>query len=343
VATGASRDEAALREGLARWVAANGELIWGGEGEGHLVSLRRAEGGMANETLLLELDGGHPGIVVRLPPLEATFLAYDLHPQAVVQNAVAAGGVPAPAPALVVDDPAWVGTPFLVMPLVDGRIPGQAPVFDEWLQGLDSVGQASVHDGLIASLVGIHAIDWSAAGLDDVLPMRSLEETLGYWGGYIEWAGEGEPLGALVTALEWCRRNLPPSPCPAPVLLWGDARLGNLVIGADLQVEAVLDWDLASLGPAEMDLGWFFGLEFMMEQLFGQRLEAFPSPEEALARYEERSGYRATHLAWHEVFALTRALAINDRHQRIAGSRRRRENPMGDILLARLAQAERSD
>jgi hypothetical protein len=44
-------------------------------------------------------------------------------------------------------------------------------------------------------------------------------------------------------------------------------------------------------------------------------------------------------LAWHEVFALTRALAINDRHQRITGDARRRENPMGDILLARLEAA----
>ncbi len=44
-------------------------------------------------------------------------------------------------------------------------------------------------------------------------------------------------------------------------------------------------------------------------------------------------------LAWHEVFALARALAINDRHQRITGDTRRRENPMGDILLARLQAA----
>ena len=40
-----------------------------------------------------------------------------------------------------------------------------------------------------------------------------------------------------------------------------------------------------------------------------------------------------------EVFALVRALAINDRHQRITGESRRRENPMGDILLARLESA----
>ena len=88
-----------------------------------------------------------------------------------------------------------------------------------------------------------------------------------------------------------------------------------------------------------MDLGWHLGLEFMMEALFGGRVPGFPGTAEVLERYERRSGYEVRDLAWHEVFALVRALAINDRHQRITGDPRRRENPMGDILLARLEAA----
>jgi len=88
-----------------------------------------------------------------------------------------------------------------------------------------------------------------------------------------------------------------------------------------------------------MDLGWHFGLEFMMEALFGGRLPGFPGAADSLDRYERRTGYEVRDLAWHEVFALARALAINDRHQRITGDARRRENPMGDILLARLESA----
>ena len=44
-------------------------------------------------------------------------------------------------------------------------------------------------------------------------------------------------------------------------------------------------------------------------------------------------------LAWHEVFALVRALAINDRHQRITGDPRRADNPMGAVLLERVEAA----
>ena len=88
---------------------------------------------------------------------------------------------------------------------------------------------------------------------------------------------------------------------------------------------AVLDWDLSSLGPPEMDLGWHFGLEFMMAQLFGQTVPGFPGRSAALDRYEERSGHAVRDLDWHEVFALVRALAINDRHRRVSGDPRQRD------------------
>jgi aminoglycoside phosphotransferase (APT) family kinase protein len=110
-------------------------------------------------------------------------------------------------------------------------------------------------------------------------------------------------------------------------------------------VHAVLDWDLAAIGPPEMDLGWYFGLEFMMDRLFGQRVPGFPERAEAVDTYQQRSGHTVSNLAWHEVFALVRALAINDRHQRIAAttgglrSDRRTENPMIEILSARIDAA----
>lgn len=170
----------------------------------------------------------------------------------------------------------------------------------------------------------------------------SLPSALDHWSAYVEWSAGDDALPALVEALAWCRHHCPPEPSSGgeqPSLLWGDVRLGNLIYDEQLSVRAVLDWDLASLGQREMDLGWYFGLDFMMDQLFERRVPGFPSRDEALARYGARSGHVVTHLDWHEVFALARALAIIDRHQRIAGSRRRTENPMGPILLARMEAA----
>ena len=62
-------------------------------------------------------------------------------------------------------------------------------------------------------------------------------------------------------------------------------------------------------------------------------MPGFPERAEALDRYEERSGNAVRDLDWHEVFALVRALAINDRHQRVSGDPRHRDNPMGAVLL----------
>lgn len=316
---------------------AGGEAANAGEGVPRLAALSHAQGGMANETVLLDLGPAHPGVVVRLPPLEPTFPDYDLGPQVRVQNAVAASGVPAPAPSVMVADPEWIGSPFLVMPRVRGEIPGPAPFFDPYVRDAGPAAQRIMHDGLIDTVADIHAVDWAAHDLGAVLPGVALRAAVERWDAYVEWSSEGEPLPALVQALDWCGRHVPAE--REPVLLWGDVRLGNLVFDTERRVSAVLDWDLACLGPREMDLGWHLGLEFMMEALFGGRPPGFPGTAETLERYDRRSSYEATDLAWHEVFALARALAINDRHQRISGDPRRSQNPMGDILLARLEAA----
>ena len=130
--TGGRRDDAALEEGLGRFFAAHPDLVAvadpagaGPSGAGArapagpvppIRSLLHAQGGMANETVLVDFGPGHAGVVVRLPPFVPTFPHYDLAPQALVQNVVAAAGIPAPAPAVVVDDTSWIGSPFLVMP-----------------------------------------------------------------------------------------------------------------------------------------------------------------------------------------------------------------------------------
>jgi aminoglycoside phosphotransferase (APT) family kinase protein len=340
MATGERRDDAALEAGLARWVAEHAGSVPGvapDSDEVTIAALAHAEGGMANETVLVDFGPSHAGMVVRLPPLDATFPDYDLVPQAVVQNAVAAAGVRAPAPAIVEADPSWIGAPFLAMPRVHGAVAGPAPAFDPYVLDAGPALQRVMYDGLIDVLTAVHAVPWKSAGLHGVLGGRGLADALARWAAYVEWSSEGDPLPALAEALHWCTRHCPPE--RESVLLWGDVRLGNLVFDDVRAIVAVLDWDLAALGPRGMDLGWHFGLDFMMEELFGQRVPGFPSRLEALERYERVSGHEVHDLPWHEVFALVRALAINDRHQRITGDPRRRDNPMGAVLLARLEEA----
>jgi aminoglycoside phosphotransferase (APT) family kinase protein len=354
-ATVGRRDDAALETGLGRFFSAHPELVPGAGPPGDVAtglgqpgdvppippirSLLHAEGGMANETVLLDLGAGHSGVAVRLPPVVPTFPEYDLAPQALVQNVVAAAGVPAPAPAVAVDDTSWIGSTFLVMPRVHGDVSGPAPVFDPYVADAAPAVQRFMHDELVDTVVAVHGVRWEGTGLDAVLPGARLRDAFDDWDAYIGWSSEGDPLPALARAMDWCGRHLPAE--REPVLLWGDVRLGNLVFDAERRVVAVLDWDLARLGPREMDLGWHVGLDHMMEALFGRRVSGFPGTAEAVARYESRSGYEVRDLGWHEIFALVRALAIQDRHQRIQREPGRRENPMSRVLLDRLEAVAR--
>jgi aminoglycoside phosphotransferase (APT) family kinase protein len=65
--------------------------------------------------------------------------------------------------------------------------------------------------------------------------------------------GLGEPHPALELALRWLRRNAPP--CAAPVLVHGDFRVGNLMVGPEGLV-GVFDWEFAHVGDPAEDLAW---------------------------------------------------------------------------------------
>jgi aminoglycoside phosphotransferase (APT) family kinase protein len=87
------------------------------------------------------------------------------------------------------------------------------------------------------------------------------------------------------------------------VLSWGDSRLGN-IIWDDFRAAAVLDWEMASLGQPEMDLGWYlyFNRQFA-DPLGVPRPPGFGSHEETIARYEELLGRPMKDVFFYEVFS----------------------------------------
>ena len=114
------------------------------------------------------------------------------------------------------------------------------------------------------------------------------------------------------TPLSWCRRHQPVTE-PSPALLWGDARFENAVIGDDLEVLAVLDWDMTSIGAPEHDLAWFTSLDLTMERIFGERLDAFPDRVGTIALFEECAGRPVQDLDWYETLAMVRSTAVMTR------------------------------
>jgi len=319
VATGRLRDLDDLRLGLSAWLAGPQSVVPDAE----VRAVSRASAGYSNESLVVDVDGprGRERLVVRLPTLEPSLPDYDLPMQAVVHAVLATAGIPVPDPVTVVDDPSWVGTPFVVMPFIEGHVLGEVPALDRWLTERPVVEQRLVHDRFIQLLARVHRVDWSTTSAAGVVRGggRCLTDELEWWRRYAERTSTDVPFLPLVEGLDWCRHHCPSNEPPAS-LLWGDPRLGNVIVDDDCRVVAALDWDLASIGPAEMDLAWYLVLDDVTTSALGSSVPGFPEHEETIGNYEEQLGRRLVDYRWHEVFAVCRALAISNCQARIAGA-----------------------
>jgi aminoglycoside phosphotransferase (APT) family kinase protein len=322
------RDLEVVRRGLSRWFRA-----WRPDAPGSSVApIRQPATGLSSETLFLEIDWGgdagatsHQSLVARLPPHgEGLFPAYDFAAQARVQEMVAGAGLPAVVPLAVENDEAWVGAPFLLMPHVDGKVVRADKPFlrTGWLAEAGQNAQARLHSEFLDLLAGIHGIDVSA-GQCDFLPgaeHRATNTTLAgevdRWERYLAWAGGDDIPSVFTDAVAWCRARLP-IPEPPASLLWGDVQFGNVLVADDMTIAAVLDFEMATVGPAELDLAWFLVLHRMTVDRCGGDLAGFPDYDGTVAAYETRLGRAVADLRWYEVFAALRSGAIMVRAARL--------------------------
>jgi aminoglycoside phosphotransferase (APT) family kinase protein len=302
------RDPALVAAGVREWMASRGPAP-------DVVSAERPSEGLSSDTIMVTIsrDGSEQltTVVVRLAPQgEGAFPEYDLAVQLAAQRLAAAHGVPVPDPLELVTDRRWLGAPFLVMPAVPGHVPRSVPLADAWVTDASVGDRSRLYEAFIDVLSQIHAtpIDRSTG-----IPSRNLDAELDYWQRYLDWCAEGQRLvPRLWAAFDWCRDNRPGRE-PDPVLLWGDVRLGNVIFDQHRRVAAVLDWEMASLGPPEHDVAWWRTLEATQDEMLGRRVEGFPDPAESRARYEQALGRPLWDLEWYEVFALVRSTAVMTR------------------------------
>ncbi|HYA69097.1 MAG TPA: phosphotransferase family protein [Acidimicrobiales bacterium] len=311
------RDDGQLRSGLVAWWAERHPERAGVEVD----ELQRPSAGRSNETVLatLEWSEGSAPIVVRMPTLVPSFPEYDLLAQSALQAALVAAGLPAPRPLAVEEDERWLGTPFFVMARIGGRPVGDVPALDPWLCGIDESVQRRIHTGFLSLLARVNRIDWRQAGLDRSLPGSTggLASELVRWHDYVQWAANGRPTTGLVDLGRWCGEHLPRSSPPLS-LCWGDARVGNVLFDETGNVAGALDWELASIGPAEMDIAWYLAMDELTTTIVEKTVPGFLDRSDALRFYETQLGRDLEDLDWHEVFAVYRAAAIADRQHRNA-------------------------
>jgi aminoglycoside phosphotransferase (APT) family kinase protein len=298
--------------------------------------------GFSNDTLITTADWGEGPreIVLRLAPEgRGLFPRYDLSAQAAVLLALRAhSDVPVPDVLWNEPDPAPLGRPFFVMSRVPGRIPPDGHIFGGWVKDLSATDQTRVLDGVLDVLARIHRVDVGAAGLDAVLDRSEfgaslIDQELGYWRAHLDWSSDGDRLETCEAVYSWCAEHRPSESGFAPSLVWGDARLGNLVIGDELRPAAVLDWEMAVVGAPELDLGWVLFLDRTALQ-YGEQLPGFLDRAGLVAEYQRRLGRPVHDLHWYEAWGGFRAACVQVRLAETPEARDR--NPVTKALRSML-------
>ena len=267
--------------------------------------------GHSNVTFLARR--GDAELVLRRPPRgPLPPSAHDVLREARVLSALA-GRARVPTVLAVCDDPAVIGAPFYVMDKVEGHV-----VTKTIPPALDTIAdRRRMGEELVDALVEVHAVDWRTAGLEGFgKPTGYLERQLRRFLGLWEHNRTRE-IPAVESVGEWLRANLPESG-PATIV-HGDYRLGNTMMSPDppARLVAIFDWEMATIGDPLADLGYLCTLwvdrndpPTLFELSRVTREEGFPSREELIARYEERSGRSMTDIRWYRTLALWKSIVF---------------------------------
>ena len=304
------RDQEQFRKALGAWF---------GEKLGHPVEVSEPRGpganGFSNETHIVDVtgEGGTSTYVIRVAPTGNTlFPDADFSRQHRVQRALAdRTPVPVPVVRWSEDDETVLGAPFFVMDEVVGRVPPDNPPYHMagWLHDVPAEQRTRIWWGAIDTIAELHSVDWRELGLDFLTSDDPLGEQLDYYTRWLDDLERTEQVPVARKALEWLLAHRPRD--EKTVLCWGDARVGNVMYDDDGNRLAVLDWEMVGLGAPAQDVAWALFLDrHHSEGCDTARLEGFPSTEETVARYEERSGIRLQDMEFYEVFAAFRFCVI---------------------------------
>jgi aminoglycoside phosphotransferase (APT) family kinase protein len=281
--------------------------------------------GFSNETIVGRAvwtgsDGdGAIEFVLRIEPTShQLFVEPDALRQARVMSTLA-GRVPVPTVWLTEADADVLGAPFFLMERVHGRIPGDVPSWHQrgWTTELAADQQRSLHDHALTELVRLHGIETSPAEFDFLETPGSGTALQRYVEHVATWYGWCEPVlrygrDTVVAAMDFVRSEVPDDARRS--VMWGDARVGNMIFADDLSVAAMLDWEGAALGPPEIDVTWWVMFdEFLCEAQGIERLPGVHDRSATFERYEALSGHELRNTEYFEVLAGLQLSLINSR------------------------------
>jgi aminoglycoside phosphotransferase (APT) family kinase protein len=318
-----------------------------GIGAGKVVAMPIGDG-HSNVTYLIE-RGGEEAVLRRPPRPPLPPSAHDVLREARLLRALRDTPARVPEVLAVCSDPEVIGAPFYVMERIEGDV-----IVASVPEPLDEPQERRrIGEELLDALIEIHAVDWRAVGLEGFgKPTGYLERQVRRFLGLWE-LNKTREIPAVESIGAWLSENMPGSG-PATIV-HGDFRLGNTIFASQppAHLEAVLDWEMATIGDPLADLGYLCMMwtepgdpESGLRGHLGNvtRAEGFPTRAELIARYEELTGRSMSDIRWYTTLALWKSIVFMEGNYKraIAGTT---DDPYlqqfgeGVLELARQAEA----
>ena len=319
-----ARDISTLPGVMSRWLST---VMPGGVEPQVTVESGVDSNGMSSETIILtgrwEADGQahEEKWVARVAPTKEdvpVFTSYRMdHQFDVIRLVGELTDVPVPQVRWLEPTGEVLGTQFFLMDYVSGVVPPDVMPYTfggNWFADSPDESQRALQDNTVDVLAKLHEIpdaettfDFLASQADGDEP-NALRRNLNWLKSWYEFAVGDIGRSPLVEqALEWLDANWPADiAANQTVLIWGDSRVGN-VLYEDFKPVAVLDWEMATLGPREMDAAWMVFAHMVFQELAGLAgmpgLPGFMREDDVKATYAEKTGVQLGDLNWFYVYS----------------------------------------
>jgi aminoglycoside phosphotransferase (APT) family kinase protein len=297
-------------EPLTEWLRAQVPAIPVGDAP---VGVERISGGHSNLTYRI-IDAEGVGWALRRPPTGMVLAtAHDMSREWRFISALADTPVPVAPPVAYCTDASVIGADFYLMGFVDGDVLGDGESGDRLADGEP---RRTLGLDTIDVMVAMHEVDPDAVGLGDMRRSGSyLGRQLRRWHRQVHDSAVPD-LSAVDEVHELLTKRAAALPEADVRIAHGDFRPGNLAVGPDGRVRAVFDWELATLGDPLADLGWLIASwgdpgDTVPVTIAGPSLTpGYPTRDELVARYAERSGRDVSDLDFYVAFARWRSACI---------------------------------
>jgi aminoglycoside phosphotransferase (APT) family kinase protein len=286
--------------------------------------------GQSHETVLFDLhwqeDGAErsQGCVIRMKPRDFTVFPDDLFQQQYRVMQAVSPYVKVAKVLWVDEDPDLFGAPFFVMEKMSGRVPVSVPPYRDsgWVAEASPAQRRKLWESGMRQLAAVQKVPLDAVQFLAGPPHArdGLAQELDKYARFVAWVQEDRSWPVLEAGLARLRDRLPDNQPEG--LVWGDARLGNIMFDDDFEAVGVMDWEQPSLGGALQDLAWWVVVSETMHGATADRphLEGMGTRDETIALWQELTGKSAADIAWYEDFSRLKMSCANIRMCHLRGS-----------------------